>query len=107
MNIKDINDIDTIDDLNINTKRVFKYIYSMTHSCCLYDKSGNGINITPVVLTGQDIADKLNLCERTVQRCLVLLIKSKYIYKYSLGSINIYSTEPFINKDLLVRVKLS
>lgn len=90
-------------------ERVYKYIKHLCESCKLSYPNGNNIDNIPVSITRQQIADKLNISEKTVQRCLKYLLDNNYIYRYELGSsVYIYNIKPInTNQDFICRVKMS
>lgn len=95
--------------MNETQQRVYDYIKHLCSSCILYDQSGRQVDNIPVSITRQSIADKLNISEKTVQRCLKHLLDNNYIYRYELGSsVYIYNIKPInTNKDFICRIKMS
>jgi predicted HTH transcriptional regulator len=94
--------------MNETQQRIFNYINHLTSSCVLMAPSGDVITNMPVLLTRQQIADKLCLSEKTIERHIDYLLENKYIYRVSIGVSNyIYNTIPINNNsDYICRIKV-
>ena len=90
-----------------NTERVYKFINSLCTTCNAYDNKNNKLSCLPVMLTKKDIADKLCLSEKTVERSIGMLIRHHNIYRYEYNNSYIYSLQPLdMSNDMLIRIRL-
>lgn len=94
--------------MNETQQRIFNFINHLCNSCILMSPSGDVITNMPVLLTRQQIADKLSLSEKTVQRGLDFLLTNKYIYRLEIGAkLYIYNIIPVNNiNDFICRVRV-
>ncbi len=93
--------------LSDNTKRVYKFIEYLCITCKAYDDKNNQLSCLPVMLTKKDIANKLCLSEKTVERSITTLIRHRAIYRYNYNNNYIYSLTPLdMSNDMLIRIRL-
>lgn len=90
-----------------NTERVYKFIEYLCTTCNAYDDKNNKLSCVPVMITKKDVADKLCLSEKTIERNINMLIRHHNIYRYSYNNNYIYNLEPLdMSNDILIRIRL-
>lgn len=94
--------------MNETQQRIYNYISKLCNACILiHPKTGDKFNNMSVLLTRQDIANELNISEKTVQRNINWLVDNKYIYKLEYNHSYIYSIKPITDNYLFCMVKVS
>lgn len=87
--------------MNETQKRIYDFIYHLCTSCKFLTGT------MPVLLTRHDIAKKLCLSDKTVQRNLEWLIDNKYIYRVEYNRLYIYNVNPIdTTYDFICRIRV-
>ena len=94
--------------MNKTQKRVYDYIKYLCNACILvYPYTHDKFNNMCVLLSRQDIANKLCLSNKTIERALEYLINNKHIYRKEIGHNYIYSINPINDKYIFCMAKVS